>query len=105
MPTPVGLGEVRLDSRSGIPGPPRRHEELQRRKSRGRSEDGLPLHSFPSLLQELATCSRRQCRMRSDPEGPLLIRLTDPAPLQRRAMEPWRAFPVNNTPNQAATPL
>ena len=48
---------------------------------------GLPLHSFSSLLQELATRSRHQCPMRSDPMGPLLIRLTAPTPLQKRAME------------------
>ena len=74
-------------------------QELQRKKNRRRSEDGLPLHSFSSLLQELATRSRHQCRMRSDPKGPLLIRVTDPTPLQKRAMELWRAFPVNSTPN------
>ena len=74
-------------------------QELQRKKNRRRSEDGLPLHSFSSLLQELATRSRHQCRMRSDPKGPLLTRVTDPTPLQKRAMELWRAFPVDNTPN------
>ena len=65
----------------------------------------LPLHSFSSLLQELATRSRHQCRMRSDPKGPLLIRLTDPTPLQKRAMGLWRAFPADDTPNPAQTPL
>ena len=76
-------------------------QDLQRKKNRRRSEDGLPLHSFSSLLQELATRSRHQCRMRSDPKGPLLIRVTDPTPLQKRATELWRAFPVDNTPNPA----
>ena len=61
-------------------------QELQRKKNRRRSEDGLPLHSFSSLLQELATRSRHHCRMRSDPKGPLLIRLTDP---HRCRSEPW----------------
>ena len=72
-------------------------QNLQRKKNRRTSEDGLPLHSFSSLLQELATCSRHQCRMRSDPKGPLLIRLTDPTPLQKRAMELWRAFPEQHS--------
>lgn len=54
-----------------------------------RSEHGLPLHSFSSVLQKLATRGRHQCRMRADPKGPLLIRLTDPTPLQNRAMELW----------------
>ena len=64
----------------------------------------LGLEDVEMLLQALATRSRDQCRMRSDPKGPLLIRLTDPIPLQKRAMELWRAFPVNNTPNPAKTP-
>ena len=80
------------------------HEDLQRKKNRRRSEDGLSLHSFSSLLQELQRRSR-QCRMRSDPEGPLLIRLTNAVLLQKRAMELWRAYPVDNTPNPATTPL
>ena len=80
-------------------------QELLRKKNRRRSADGLRLHSFSSLLQELATRSRHQCRMRSDAEGPLLTRLTDPTPLQERAMELWRAFPVDNTPDPAKTPL
>ena len=43
--------------------------------------------------------------LRSDPKGPLLIRLTDPTPLQKRALKLWRTFPVNNTPSRAKTPL
>ncbi|MDE0629850.1 MAG: hypothetical protein OXH99_25910 [Bryobacterales bacterium] len=80
-------------------------QHLQRKKNRRRSEDGLRLHSFLGLLQALATRSRHQCRMRSDRMGLLLILLTDPTPLQKRAMELWRAFPVNNTPSSARMPL
>ncbi|MDE0627417.1 MAG: hypothetical protein OXH99_13530, partial [Bryobacterales bacterium] len=62
-------------------------------------------HRCPDLIYDysvaLATRSRHQCRMRSDPQGPHLIRLTDPTTLQKRAMELWRAFPVDNTPNPA----
>ena len=32
-------------------------------------------------------------------QGSALIRQTDPTPLQKRAIELWRAFPVNSTPN------
>ena len=61
--TPASPGEVRLDSLSETPGPPHQHEELQRKKDRRRSENGLPLHSLSSLLQELAPRSRHQCRI------------------------------------------
>ena len=67
-------------------------QDLQRKKNRRTSEDGLPLHGFSSRLQELAPRS---------PPSPV----PDPAPLQTRAMKLWRAFPVNNTPNPAKTPL
>ena len=80
-------------------------QELQRKKNRRTTADGLRLHSFSSLLQELATRSRHQCRMQSDANGPLLTRLTDPTPLQERAMELWRDFPADDIPDPAKTPL
>ena len=80
-------------------------QDLQRKKNRCTSEYGLRLHSFSILPQELAARSRHRRRLRSDPKGPPLMRLTDPTALQKRAMELWRAFPVNNTSNPAKTPL
>ena len=46
---------------------------------------GLQIHSFQTLLAELATRSRNRCRVKSDPAGPTFYELTEPTPLQKRA--------------------
>ena len=66
----------------------------KRKKSKRQTEDGLPIHSFATLMAELGTRARHQCRMASDPDGPRLQRVTEPTLLQRRAMELVRTFPV-----------
>ena len=48
---------------------------------------GLPLHSFTSLLHELATVCRNTCRLASQPNAPTFDQLTQPTPLQQRAFE------------------
>ncbi len=57
---------------------------------------GLELHSFSTLMQALATRCHHQCRLRDDPEGPTVERLTEPTPLQKRALELVRTFPVDD---------
>ena len=54
---------------------------------------GLPLHSFSSLMAHNAT----RCRLKADPDAPAFDRDTEPTPLQRRALELVRSFPVNFT--------
>ena len=53
----------------------------KRKKTKREAEDGLPLHSFKTLMAEMATRARHQCRTGSDPDGPRLQRLTEPTPL------------------------
>lgn len=60
-------------------------ESAKRKKATHQSHDGLPLHTFSELLQELATYQRHRCRLTSDPSGPHLIKETKPTPLQTRA--------------------
>ena len=62
----------------------------KRKKGRGRTEEGLPLHS-------LETRARHRCHLPSEPEGPRVQRLTEPTPLQRPAFELVRMFPGRNT--------
>jgi transposase len=58
------------------------------------TEDGLPIHSFTTLLAEMGTRCRHRCRVKSDPECPPLFQDTDPTPLQARAVELIRLLPV-----------
>ena len=65
----------------------------KRKKTKRETEDGLPLHSFKTLMAEMATRARHQCRTASDPDGPRLQRLTEPTTTQQRALELVKVFP------------
>ena len=58
----------------------------RRKKSSRRSSEGLPLHSFKTLLAELAKRCRNTCRVKSDPASRFTT-LTDPSPLQAQALK------------------
>jgi transposase len=58
------------------------------------TEDGLPIHSFKTLMAEMGTRCRHRCRVKSDPECPPIFQDTDPTPLQARALELIRLLPV-----------
>lgn len=49
--------------------------------------DGFPVHSFDTLLKELATRCQNTCRILSDPKGPTFQQLTEATPLQMRALQ------------------
>jgi len=57
----------------------------KRKKTARLTPDGLEIHSFQTLLAELATRSRNRCRITSDPTGPTFYQLSEPTPLQKRA--------------------
>jgi transposase len=59
----------------------------KRKKTTRLTPDGLEIHSFQTLLAELATRSRNRCRVKSDPEGPKFYELTEQTPLQKRAFQ------------------
>lgn len=71
----------------------------QRKKQQRQTHDGLPVHSFKTLLSDLGTRCRHRCRLKSDPNSPAFHQLTEPTPLQRRAFELLAAFPVPSTSN------
>lgn len=66
----------------------------RRKKIERVTADGLPVHSFETLLGELATCCRNQCRINSDPSGASFTQLTQRTPLQARALELLNLYPV-----------
>ncbi len=71
-------------------------QEVQAKKNRRKTAQGLELHSFSTLLQVLGTRCRHQCRLQDDANGPTVERLTEPSALQKRALELVRTFPVQD---------
>ena len=59
----------------------------KRKKATHLTPDGLEIHSFQTLLAELATRSRNRCRVKSDPEGPKFYELTERTLLQKKAFK------------------
>jgi hypothetical protein len=64
--------------------PARVSDHARRQKARHRTDDGLPLHSFDSLLRDLATLTRNTCRF---DDLPAFTQLSAPTPLQARAFD------------------
>jgi transposase len=63
------------------PSPSARHKKSTRRTS-----EGSPVHSFKTLLAELALRCRNTCHVKSDPASRFTM-LTEPSPLQARALQ------------------
>ena len=59
---------------------------VRRKKAERQTPEGLPLHSFDTLLAALGTRCAHRCRLRSDPASEPLRQLTPPSPLQARAL-------------------
>ena len=57
----------------------------KRKKTARLTPEGFAIHSFQTLLAELATRSHNRCRITSDPTGPSFYQLSEPTPLQKRA--------------------
>ena len=72
-------------------------DSAKRKKRKRRTEDGLPLQSLETLMAQMGTRARHQCRLPSEPDAPCVQRLTEPTPLQQRAFELIRMFPGNTT--------
>ena len=60
-----------------------------------RTEDGLVVHSFETLIAELASRGRSTYRMKSDSSGPTFNQVPKPTALQTRAYELLGLLPVN----------
>jgi transposase len=64
----------------------RRSPEAIRKENTGLTSDGLPVHSFRTLLADLATLARNTIITAITPDHPLTV-LTRTTPVQRRAFE------------------
>ena len=74
--------------------PAERSAEAKAKVARRHHEDGTPIHSFHTLLTELATIVRNTghaagnaCRTSTEEGAPTFTVTTQPNPLQRRAMD------------------
>jgi hypothetical protein len=67
----------------------------RRKKVERTTPDGLPVHSFETLLAHLGTQCLALCRVQAVPDAPSFEQLTQPTPLQQRAFELLETnFPV-----------
>lgn len=58
----------------------------KQKKAARRTTEGLEVHSFQTLLKALGTRCRNRCRLRGDGAPTTVIQITEPTPLQTRAM-------------------
>jgi transposase len=73
-------------ARSSIVAPAQRSKAARRKAVTKRTEDGLPVHSFQSLLTELATFTRNTMAMAAAPQNTFLL-YPQQTPTQLRAFE------------------
>jgi Transposase DDE domain len=66
-------------------GPAQRSDEALNKAARKRTDENTPVHSFTSLLADLATICANQIQPNDD--MPAFTMITSPTPLQRRAFE------------------
>jgi len=68
--------------------PARRSKAALDKAARRTLNDGTPVHSFATLLGELATIVRNTCRTpHAEPDAPTFSVTTSPNPTQKRALE------------------
>lgn len=72
--------------RASIVAPAQRSEAARRKAATKHTQDGLPVHSFQSLLAELATFTRNTMAIAATPHDTFLL-YPQPTPTQRRAFE------------------
>jgi hypothetical protein len=64
----------------------RRSKAAVSKQTTGVTVDGLPVHSFRSLLDDLATVARNTMTTAINPDYPLTV-LTRPTPIQQKAFD------------------
>jgi transposase len=72
--------------RTSVVAPAQRSPAAITKQTTGLSEDGLPVHSFRSLLADLATVTRNTIVTAITPRYPLTV-LTRPTPIQQKAFD------------------
>jgi hypothetical protein len=73
-------------ARASVVDPAQRSSAAQRKASAKRTEEGVPVHSFQTLLADLATISKDRIQPRL-PGAAVFDKLTRPTPVQQRALD------------------
>src|SRR6516165_698591 len=73
-------------TRESIVQPAPRSKAAKAKDSSKQTADGLPVHSFRTLLADLGTLAKNRVRVRGG-SGPEFYELTQPTPLQQRALD------------------
>ena len=72
--------------RSAPPSSPRPSRRLVTKQTTGRTPDGLPVHSFQTLIADLATLTKNTVEIVTAPGIPFTI-TARPTPIQKKALE------------------
>jgi len=78
--------------------PARPSQSAKKKKTTRRTADGLPVHSFDTLLADLGTRCRNRCRTKTAKTTFTFDQVSDPSPLQARALELLGVCPVRGNP-------
>ncbi len=78
--------------RTSIVAPAQRSDSAKEKAKRKRTKDDLPVHSFQTLLEDLATICKETIQPRL-PDAPAFEKVTIPTPLQQRALQLLRVKP------------
>lgn len=77
-----------VKSRPNMVAPAERSKAAKRKAAAKVTDDGLPVHSFQTLLSDLATIARNTVEVkRTDNEPVKFEKVTQPTPLQQRALD------------------
>ncbi|HXP17730.1 MAG TPA: IS1634 family transposase [Terriglobales bacterium] len=69
-------------------------ESAQQKKITRQTADGFPVHSFATLMAELASRARVTYRLQAEPSGPTFKQVPQPTPLQAKAYHLLTLLPV-----------
>jgi len=72
--------------RTSVVAPAERSETAKKKAASKRTADGVPVHSFRTLLADLATITKNQIQPHL-PDAPTFVKVTLPTPTQKKALD------------------
>jgi transposase len=78
--------ETAEKQRDSIVAPAQRSPKAEEKATTKRTEDGFPVHSFQTLLKDLATLTKNYIQAKV-PDAPTFIQYSTPTPLQQKAFD------------------